>query len=102
MDDLISRSAALAVGNVRKVVEYDEAGYDVEYQAVPVDVIEKIPVIDAVPVVRCRDCRYAFGNHGHDKNGCPIQDRRIWMGGDGFCSEGKRMDGEKNADHQRK
>lgn len=49
---------------------------------------------DCVPVVRCRDCKYAFQNNGHDKEGCPIMDRRVWMDGNSFCSEGKRMDGE--------
>jgi hypothetical protein len=56
--------------------------------------IEQAPTIDAVPVVRCRDCKYAFQNNGHDKEGCPIMDRRVWMDGNSFCSEGKQMDGE--------
>lgn len=54
MTDLISRSAVLTVGNVRKVVEYDEAGYDMTYDAVPVEVIEALPALDAVPVVHAR------------------------------------------------
>lgn len=56
-NDAISRSEALEVGNVRQVTEYDEAGYYMTYNAVPVNVIEALPAIDAVPVVRCKDCR---------------------------------------------
>ena len=52
--DAISRSAVLTVGNVRKVTEYDEAGYYMTYDAVPVEVIEALPAIDAVPVVHAR------------------------------------------------
>lgn len=60
------------------------------------DALQDTPTIDAVPVVRCKDCQYAFRNHGHDKDGCPIEDRRIWMDGDGFCSEGKRKKKEEH------
>lgn len=54
MNDAISRSAVLAVGNVRKVVEYDEAGYDMTYDAVPVDAINALPALDVAPVVHAR------------------------------------------------
>lgn len=49
---------------------------------------------DMVRVVRCKDCRFAFQNNGHDKEGCPIMDRHAWMDGNSFCSEGKPMDKE--------
>lgn len=48
--------------------------------------------IDAVPVVRCRECKYRFKNNGHDKSGCPIIDTNIWMDDDDFCSHGERME----------
>lgn len=51
MTDAISRSAVLTVGNVRKVTEYDEAGYDMTYDAVPVEAIEALPALDVAPVV---------------------------------------------------
>lgn len=57
-NDLISRSALLAVPNVRKVTEYDEAGYSISYNAVPVKVIENAPSVDVVPKdfhERCMD-----------------------------------------------
>lgn len=55
--------------------------------------LDKFPTIDAVPVVRCRECKYRFKNNGHDKSGCPIIDANIWMDDDDFCSHGERKDG---------
>ena len=84
MNDLISRSAVLSVGNVRKVTEYDEAGFGMTYHAVPVEAIKKIEAIDAVPVVRCKACVL----HGH----CIVEDMFILSGfADGYCRAGKRV-----------
>ena len=55
--------------------------------------IDKAPTIDAVPVVRCKDCKYRFKNNGHSRDGCPIIDANIWMDGDDFCSHGERKEG---------
>ena len=55
--------------------------------------IDDAPTVDAVPVVRCRECRYRFKNNGHDKSGCPIIDANIWMDDDDFCSHGERKEG---------
>ena len=41
--------------------------------------------IDAVPMVRCRECKYG--------SGCPIIDANIWMDDDDFCSHGEREEG---------
>lgn len=74
-----------------------EDGHDVAYYSAmsrAMRFVKFSPTIDAVPAVRCKDCKYAFQNNGHDKEGCPIMDRRVWMDGNSFCSEGKRMDGE--------
>ena len=49
--------------------------------------------IDAVPVVRCRECKYRFKNNGHSKAGCPIIDANVWMDDDDFCSHGERKEG---------
>ena len=51
------------------------------------------PTVDAVPVVRCRECKYRFKNNGHSKDGCPIIDANIWMDDDDFCSHGERKEG---------
>ena len=55
--------------------------------------IDKAPTIDAVPVVRCKDCKYRFKNNGHSRDGCPIIDANIWMDGDDFCSHRERKEG---------
>ena len=57
------------------------------------EIIRDAPTVDAVPVVRCLECKYRFGNNGHSKNGCPIIDANIWMDDDDFCSYGERKEG---------
>ena len=58
--------------------------------------IDNAPTVDAVPVVRCRECKYRFKNNGHSKAGCPIIDANIWMDDDDFCSHGERKEGANN------
>ena len=60
------------------------------------ELLRDIPTVDAVPVVRCRECKYRFKNNGHDKSGCPIIDANIWMDDDDFCSHGERKEGADN------
>ena len=60
------------------------------------DMISNVPNVDAVPVVRCRECKYRFRNNGHSKDGCPIIDANIWMDDDDFCSHGEREEGADN------
>ena len=50
--------------------------------------LDDSPTVDAVPVVRCRECKY------RSKDGCPIIDANIWMDDDDFCSHGERKEGE--------
>jgi hypothetical protein len=47
MSDLISKSALLKY--CRKVVEYDEAGYSVTFNAVSVEDIKNEPTVEVVP-----------------------------------------------------
>ena len=58
--------------------------------------LDDSPTVDAVPVVRCRECKYRFKNNGHSKDGCPIIDANIWMDDDDFCSHGERKEGADN------
>ena len=58
--------------------------------------LKKQSTIDAVHVVRCRECKYRFKNNGHNKDGCPIIDANIWMDDDDFCSHGERKEGADN------
>ena len=59
-------------------------------------ILQEAPTVDAVSVVRCKDCKYRFKNNGHSRDGCPIIDANIWMDGDDFCSHGERKDGDGN------
>ena len=65
-------------------------------EVISVDAVGDAPTVDAVPVVRCRECKYRFKNNGHDKSGCPIIDANIWMDDDDFCSYGERKEGADN------
>ena len=42
-------------------------------------ILREAPTVDAVKVVRCKDCKYRFKNNGHSRDGCPIIDANIWM-----------------------
>ena len=89
--DLISRSALLKKSV--KVSEFDEAGFEMIYRAVPENEIQSAPAVDAVAVVRCRDCKCftekvpdgGFCKCGEVNGGIP----RVRVGGD-FCSYGER------------
>ena len=51
--------------------------------------IEDAPTIDAVPVVRCKDCK----NYG-DEYFCPLLSLADYTDPNDFCSYGERKDGE--------
>ena len=87
VDDLID---FIGMGHLRNPLESCFSERDV------VDMLESRLTVDAVPVVRCRECKYRFKNNGHDKSGCPIIDANIWMDDDDFCSYGERKEGADN------
>lgn len=49
--------------------------------------IDVAPTVDAVPVVRCRECKY------HNKPPCPMRLSFNWTEDDAFCSYGERKEG---------
>ena len=53
-------------------------------------VLEDMQTVDAVPVVRCRECEY------HNKPTCPMRLSFNWMKDDDFCSYGERKEGADN------
>ena len=60
--------------------------------------IGKLPAADAVPVVRCKDCKWFVDNNGGEWYGCKMfQVVRITPEDapkpDDFCSYGERRDG---------
>lgn len=54
---------------------------DWDKQYVLYTAVEDAPTIDAVPVVRCRDCEM--------QSSCKVAQH---LGNDGFCSKGERRD----------
>ena len=51
--------------------------------------INTAPTIDAVPVVRCKDCKH-MAVVGVGFRWCKAWERMQTMGDDGFCSRGER------------
>lgn len=54
--------------------------------------VENAPTVDAVPVVRCKDCKH----HENEEIGmvyCPNQIGG-WVGENWFCADGERKDDE--------
>lgn len=60
--------------------------------------IDQAPTIDAVPVVRCKDCKWFADNNGGEWYGCQMY-QVIWITPedapkpDDFCSYGERREG---------
>lgn len=52
--------------------------------------MEQTPTIDAVPVVRCKDCIHGTA-FGEDFN-CRIYPEWYWFKGDHFCADGERSE----------
>ena len=82
---------ALDIDIVNGILAIDCFGYG-EYT--PVSELMKLHLNDAVPVVRCKDCKHSFERSGrkpfgcylHGKNGITLHD------GDDFCSYGERKE----------
>ncbi len=87
MNDLISRQAAL--DNAWQVMYKDEWHISLPEQVVSVNDIEALPTIDAVPVVRCKDCKHRDEEKGFcEGRGWPMQ----LVPDDGFCDKGERSE----------
>lgn len=52
-----------------------------------------LPPVDAVPVVRCKDCKFYYQMTA-ETGICELACRHL--GNDGFCSEGERKDSDDN------
>lgn len=81
--------AIALISKARRMETTDNNGIPVDTFAVPVMAIEDAPTVDAVEVVRCRDC----GN----SEPCNPPRGRVWcrklcryMNEDGYCSEPER------------
>lgn len=54
--------------------------------------VKDMPTIDAVPVVRCKDCKLWYEDWKHDNNECYCCRNDRWTEPDAYCSGGERMD----------
>ena len=55
-----------------------------------------VPAIDAVPVVRCKDCLYSTERYGHMKCIHGVSYRNTWNKPDFYCAYGERKEGAEN------
>ena len=79
----------LTAGIGKTIIEYSESniGY----------MIRKRPTIDAVPVVRCRDCKHRGTDYCiFHINGEPADEELLLKLDNDFCSYGKRKEGADN------
>lgn len=103
MDDLISRAAAIEY-LMTNMGWHDEYGYEIddadEKRAIITDLVNGIPAVDAIRVVRCRDCKYGepdTNGNGEDMVMCHYKQNPIgfedWlMPPEWFCADGERRD----------
>ena len=60
-------------------------------------IIRDAPTIDAVPVVRCKDCKFGdWDSEPNDAMVCMRTKDGFWRSGNDFCSYGKRKEGADN------
>ena len=81
-NDLISRAAAIEAALNWRVTPGGEV-----YNAIKIaikSVIDCVPAVDAVPVVRCKDCRYYNGIK------CERRDIGGYRLGHWYCADGER------------
>ncbi len=91
MNDLISRNGLL---QKTETVPVDCLG---EQTIIYASDVESAPAVDAVPVVRCKDCKH-FRQISQRRGACEFFGSRItkiWMDVDDYCSSGaKKGDGQ--------
>lgn len=57
--------------------------------------VTNAPAVDAVQVVRCRDCKFGdWDSEPHDAMVCMRTKDGFWRSGNDFCSFGKRKGGD--------
>ena len=81
---LINREALLSYADLRASCGEHYTEEDV------IMMIKTAPTVDAVPVVRCRECKYRDGTPGQPNIQCGQ------MHEDDFCSYGERKEGADN------
>lgn len=93
-NDLISRSALLKDREYCDCPSCEDGG-DCGFCYIPVEAVENAPAVDAVPVVRCKDCYYYEQLPYAPELGklCVLSATwRVPMKEDDFCSCGERRE----------
>ena len=80
-NDLISRSALLKDREFCDCPSCEDGG-DCGFCYIPVEAVKNAPAVDAVEVVRCKEC------YKRNKSWCPMRDNG--MRENDFCSYGER------------
>ena len=78
----------LTAGIGKTIIEYSES--DIGYM------IRKRTTVDAVEVVRCKDCLYSRERYGHLECIHGVSYRNTWNKPDFFCAYGERKEGADN------
>lgn len=80
--------------SVHKAYCVDEAGWGANFYVVDKSDIDNATTIDAVPVVRCKDCKKRSPSVNSPKNAIWCREFRAYMPCNGFCSYGEKCDKE--------
>ena len=71
-----------------------EANADGAYGYVDAKQIADAPTVDAVEVVRCRECKFgSWDSEPDDAMVCVRTNDGFWRSGNDFCSRGERKEG---------
>ena len=74
-----------------------EANEDGAYGYVDAFQIANAPTVDAVEVVRCRECKFgSWDSETDDAMVCVRTNDGFWRSGNDFCSRGERKEGADN------
>ena len=61
------------------------------------EIIKNAPTVDAVEIVRCRECKFgSWDSEPDDAMVCLRTNDGFWRSGNDFCSRGKRKEGADN------
>ena len=61
------------------------------------EIIKNAPTVDAVEVVRCRECKFgSWDSEPDDAMVCVRTNDGFWRSGNDFCSRGERKEGADN------
>lgn len=103
MDDLISRAAAIDA--IVSVTAFPDADYIKNLCQNPansedwlggvcdaINAVEDVNAVDAVPVVRCKDCKHYDEAPSGDAMMCYRGDGMRWPDPNDYCSKGERRD----------